>query len=260
MSDSIIDLLQMPNEMYDNQMIPGFVQGTVVENNNNKYPGMVKVSFTVWEKDKNMIEWVRLMSPYTGKDYGSYLVPEIDETVLIGFIGGSLKKPFLLGSLYPADSKLVKEQFDKKNVNKVFRTKRGTEIAINETENKDSITIQTPKESKIAIEDEKETILLSDKQGKNKIFLDLKNGEITISAEKKLILKTGNASLEIEGNQGNITVTGNKIAVNAKQTLAMEGKTSTTVKGGSLTAEGMQAATLKASGQLTVSGAMVKIN
>lgn len=260
MSDSIIDLLNTPNEMYDNQMIPGFVQGTVVENNNDKYPGMVKVSFTVWEDGKNMIEWVRLLTPYTGKDYGTYMVPEIDETVLIGFIGGSLKKPFLLGSLYPKDSKLVKKQYDKKNINKVLRTKAGTEIAINDTANKQSITIQTPKESRIVIEDEKETILLSDKEGKNKVFLDLKKGELMLCAEKKITLKTGNASLEMDGNQGNITVNGNKVAVNAKQTLAMEGKTSTTVKGGSLNAEGMQAATLKASGQLTLNGAMVKIN
>lgn len=260
MSDSIIDLLNTPNEMYDNQMIPGFVQGTVVENNNDKYPGMVKVSFTVWEDGKNMIEWVRLLTPYTGKDYGTYIVPEIDETVLVGFIGGSLKKPFLLGSLYPKDSKLVKKQYDKKNINKVLRTKAGTEIAINDTANKQSITIQTPKESRIVIEDEKETILLSDKEGKNKVFLDLKKGELMLCAEKKITLKTGNASLEMDGNQGNITVNGNKVAVNAKQTLAMEGKTSTTVKGGSLNAEGMQAATLKASGQLTLNGAMVKIN
>lgn len=260
MSDSIIDLLNTPNEMYDNQMIPGFVQGTVVENNNDKYPGMVKVSFTVWEDGKNMIEWVRLLTPYTGKDYGAYMVPEIDETVLVGFIGGSLKKPFLLGSLYPKDSKLVKKQYDKKNINKVLRTKAGTEIAINDTENKQSITIQTPKESRIVIEDEKETILLSDKEGKNKVFLDLKKGELMLCAEKKITLKTGNASLEMDGQQGNITVNGNKVAVNAKQTLAMEGKTSTTVKGGSLNAEGMQAATLKASGQLTLNGAMVKIN
>ncbi len=260
MSDSIIDLLNTPNEMYDNQMIPGFVQGTVVENNNDKYPGMVKVSFTVWEDGKNMIEWVRLLTSYTGKDYGAYMVPEIDETVLVGFIGGSLKKPFLLGSLYPKDSKLVKKQYDKKNINKVLRTKAGTEIAINDTENKQSITIQTPKESRIVIEDEKETILLSDKEGKNKVFLDLKKGELMLCAEKKITLKTGNASLEMDGQQGNITVNGSKVAVNAKQTLAMEGKTSTTVKGGSLNAEGMQAATLKASGQLTLNGAMVKIN
>lgn len=260
MSDSIIDLLQTPNEMYDNQMIPGFVQGTVVENNNKDYPGMVKVSFTIWEDGKNMIEWVRLLSPYTGKDYGSYLVPEIDETVLIGFIGGSLKRPFLLGSLYPKDSKLVKDQFDKDNKNKVLSTKGGTLIAIDDTKDKSSLTIQTPKETKVVIEDEKETILVSDKDGKNKIFLDLKKGELLLNAEKKITFKTGKASLEMDGNQGNITITGNKVAVNAKQTLAMEGKTSTTVKGGSLTAEGKQGTTLKASGQLSISGAMVKIN
>ena len=260
MSDSIIDLLQTPNEMYDNQMIPGFVQGTVVENNNDKFPGMIKVSFTVWEDGKNMIEWVRLLSPYTGKDYGTYLVPEIDETVLIGFIGGSLKKPFLLGSLYPKDSQLVKKQYDKKNINKVLRTKMGCEISINDTEQKQSITVMTPKESKIVMEDEKETILVSDKEGKNKIFLDLQKGELLLCAEKKMTLKTGNASLEMDGNQGNITVTGNKVTVEAKQTLSMEGKTSAGIKGGSLNAEGMQAATLKASGQLTLSGAVVKIN
>lgn len=260
MSDSIIDLLQTPNEMYDNQLVPGFVQGTVVENNNNKYPGMVKVSFTVWEEGKNMIEWVQLMSPYTGKDYGTYLVPEIDETVLIGFIGGSLKRPFLLGSLYPKDSQLLKNQFDKKNVNKMFRTKAGCEIAVNDTKDKESITIQTPKEAKVVIEDEKQTILLSDKQGKNKIFMDLQKGEIMICADKKITLKTGTASMEMAGDQGNITIEGNKTTVNAKQTLAMEGKTSTTVKGGSLTAQGMQAAELKAGGQLTLNGAMVKIN
>ncbi|MBQ6886971.1 MAG: hypothetical protein IJN54_05620 [Lachnospiraceae bacterium] len=260
MSDSIIDLLQMPNEMYDNQMVPGFVQGTVVENNNNKYPGMVKVSFTVWEQGKNMIEWVRLLSPYTGKDYGSYMVPEINETVLVGFIGGSLKKPFLLGSLYPKDSKFVKQQFDKKNKNKVLRTKGGTEIAIDDTNGKDSISVVTPKETKFVIEDAKETILMSDKEGKNKVFLDLKKGEIMICADKKITLKTGTASVVMTGTQGDIKIAGNKVGVNAKQTLNMEGKTSATLKGASLTAQGMQSATLKATGQTTVSGAMVKIN
>ena len=50
------------------------------------------------------------------------------------------------------------------------------------------------------------------------------------------------------------------MGVNAKQTFNMEGKTSATLKGASLTAQGMQSATLKATGQTTVSGAMVKIN
>lgn len=260
MGDSIIDLLQTPNEMYDSQIIPGFVQGTVVENNNSKYPGMVKVSFTVWEKGKNMIEWVQLMSPYTGQDYGSYLVPEIDETVLIGFIGGSLKRPVLIGSLYPKGSKLVKKQFDKKNSNKLLRTKAGSEIKIVDEKSKESISVQTPKGSKIMIDDEKESILLSDKQGKNKVFMNLKNGEIQISASKKITLKAGRSSIEMAGDQGNVSIKGNKLALNAEQSAAMEGKMSAKIKGGSMVAEGTQSATLKSAAQTVVKGAMVKIN
>ena len=105
--NGIVDLLQSENEYFDSQKVPGFVQGTVVENNNDQFKGMVKVEFTVWESGKNMCEWVRLLSPYTGKDYGTYLVPEIGEMVLVGFIGGSLKRPFLLGSLYPDRKSVV---------------------------------------------------------------------------------------------------------------------------------------------------------
>ena len=106
---------------------------------------MVKVEFTVWESGKNMCEWVRLLAPYTGKDYGTYWVPEIDETVLVGFIGGSLKRPFLLGSLYPSGASLVSENFDKKNVKKRVKTKGGVDIAISDEDGKQSITVTTPK-------------------------------------------------------------------------------------------------------------------
>ena len=41
--NSITDLLHSENEYYDNQKVPGFVQGIVVENNNADFKGMVKV-------------------------------------------------------------------------------------------------------------------------------------------------------------------------------------------------------------------------
>ena len=66
--NSITDLLHSENEYYDNQKVPGFVQGIVVENNNADFKGMVKVEFTVWEPGKNRCEWVRLLYPYAGKD------------------------------------------------------------------------------------------------------------------------------------------------------------------------------------------------
>lgn len=260
MSEAITDLLRMPNELYDSQVYGGFVQGTVVENNNSKFPGMVKVSFTVWEKGKNMIEWVQLMSPYTGKDYGTYLVPEIDETVLIGFIGGSLKRPFLLGSLYPQNAGIVKKNFDKKNANKVMVTKGGVSIAVNDAEKKQSVTVTTPKKIQVLLDDAAECITLKDKQGKNKILMDLKKGEITISADKKLVLKAGTASVELNGSQGKIALNGNKIENAAKQTITLDAKVKAQVKAGAVSLEGMQTAELKANGMTQVKGGMVKIN
>lgn len=260
MADSIVDLLQTPNEEYDSQMIPGFVQGTVVENNNSKYPGMVKVSFTVWEKGKNMIEWVRLMSPYAGAGYGTYVVPEINETVLVGFIGGSLKKPFLLGSLFPANANIVKQQFDKNNVNKYMETKGGVKIAIDDTKGKQSVTVTTPKSASVTIEDENQTIVMTDKNGKNKIVMDMKKGEISIIAAKKITLKTGQTSLELAGQGNSVKVNSNSVNVAAKQTMTLQGQTSATLKGGNLTVQGSQMAQLKASGPVMVKGAIVKLN
>ena len=154
--NSITDLLHSENEYYDNQKVPGFVQGIVVENNNADFKGMVKVEFTVWETGKNMCEWVRLLSPYAGKDYGTYLVPEIDEMVLVGFIGGSLKRPFLLGSLYPSGASVVSENFDQKNLKKHLKTKGGMDLLIQEEDGKQSITLTTPKGSVIAVDDSTE--------------------------------------------------------------------------------------------------------
>ena len=197
--NSITDLFQRENEYYDGQHAPGFVQGTVVENNNAEYKGMVKVEFTVWESGKNMCEWVRLLAPYTGKDYGTYWVPEIDETVLVGFIGGSLKRPFLLGSLYPSGASLVSENFDKKNVKKRVKTKGGVDIAISDEDGKQSITVTTPKGSTLVIDDEKQCCKLSDKEGKNGIQLDYKNGKAELLAEKTISIKAGSVELSLDG-------------------------------------------------------------
>ena len=40
--NGITDLFHSENEYYDNQRVTGFVQGTVVENNNADFKGMVQ--------------------------------------------------------------------------------------------------------------------------------------------------------------------------------------------------------------------------
>lgn len=258
--NSITDLLTGENEYYDNQKVPGFVQGVVVENNNAKFKGMVKVEFTVWESGKNMCEWVRLLSPYTGKDYGTYCVPEIDEVVLVGFIGGSLKRPFLLGSLYPATSQLVKDNFDRKNEIKRLTTKGGMDILINEESGKQKITLTTPKGSQLVIDDEKECCTISDKSANNVIQLDYKQDGIEIRAGKTLKLSAGKTQITLDGNAGNISVKGTKLALQADNEIDLNAKAALKLQGAQVQMKGQGQVNVQSSGQLALKGSITQIN
>lgn len=257
---SITDLLMGSNEYYDNQLVPGFVQGTVVENNNPDFKGMVKVEFTVWETGKNMCEWVKLISPYTGKDYGMYCIPEIDEIVLVGFIGGSLKRPFLLGSLYPSGAAIVNDNFHKENLIKHVKTKGGMDILINEEKNKQKITLTTPKGSQVLVDDENECCIISDKSAKNQIKLDYKNGGIEISSEKTIKLTAGKTELSMDGNSGNVTLKGTKIAIQADNEIGINAKAALKMQGAQVELKGQAQVNVQASGPLALKGAVTQIN
>ncbi len=258
--NSITDLLHSENEYYDNQKVPGFVQGIVVENNNADFKGMVKVEFTVWETGKNMCEWVRLLSPYAGKDYGTYLVPEIDEMVLVGFIGGSLKRPFLLGSLYPSGASVVSENFDQKNLKKHLKTKGGMDLLIQEEDGKQSITLTTPKGNVIAVDDSTESCKISDKDGKNMLSMDYKNGKITIQSEKNISLKAGSAELTMDGNAGAVSLKAKKVTVTADNEIGLKANSALKAEGAQIDVKGQAKINLQASGPVAVKGAVVQIN
>lgn len=258
--NGITDLFQKENEYFDGQRLPGFVQGVVVENNNDKFKGMVKVEFTVWESGKNMCEWVRLLSPYGGKDYGTYLVPEIDETVLVGFIGGSLKRPFLLGSLYPSGAAMVSENFDKKNQKKRLKTKGGLDLLLSEEDGKQSLTVTTPKGSTLTLDDEKESCRVADKDGKNGLTLDYKNGKVELKSEKVISIKAGSVELSLDGNGGAITLKAKKISLTADNEIAMKANSAWKAEGAQVDIKGQAKMNLQASGPVAVKGAVVQIN
>lgn len=96
---------------------PLFVQGKVTDNADKQNAGMVKVEFLSWENGKNICEWMPLLRPYAGRDYGAYLVPEVGDLVLVGFLGDDGRRPFVLGVLFPADT-----QFPKSTLTKRTRT------------------------------------------------------------------------------------------------------------------------------------------
>lgn len=156
----------------------GMVQGTVTDNAESGEPGMVKVEFTAWKSGKNVCEWIPLLRPYAGKDYGSYLVPEVGDIVLVGFIGTDFRRPVVLGSLFPATAQMKSDSFEKKNTTRRFKTKGGVDLTLSDAQGKASVEAVTPGGLRLALDDGKQLMTLADKNGQNQLSIDCQKGEV----------------------------------------------------------------------------------
>lgn len=239
---------------------PLFVQGKVTDNSDKQNAGMVKVEFLSWKSGSNICQWMPLLRPYAGAGYGLYAVPEVGDLVLVGFLGAEMRRPFVLGVLYPANAQYPGRQFTEKNTNKAFRTKGGHEVVFSEEEKKESCTVTTPGGLKAVLDDGAQAITLSDKDGKNCLKIDCKGGQVEIEAEKKIVLKTGQSTLTLESG-GKAALKAGNIDLNAQQKLAAAGAAGLDLSTkAQAKLEGTAGLTLKSTAVAQLSGAMVKIN
>ncbi len=240
--------------------VPGIITGLVKENWNKEHPGMVKVEYFLGEKGKNLTGWVPVMTPYAGKEFGFYALPEVGTEVVLAFQRGNRNCPIVLGCIWNKQSALPKETANDKNTVKKLLTKGGCEIQITEEDKKEQIRIHTPKGLELLLEDEKEMVELGDKEGKNKISLDAKNGKMTLLADKSMEFKIGgNAMLSLDGGSKTIQLKGGKITCSAEQSISMKGQTMK-LEGTSTEVKGSGTLKLEASGTAQLKGAMVQIN
>jgi type VI secretion system secreted protein VgrG len=71
----------------------------------DKY-GRVKVQFP-WDREGKKNEdsscWVRVATPWAGKQWGMIHIPRIGQEVIVDFLEGDPDQPIILGSVYNAD-------------------------------------------------------------------------------------------------------------------------------------------------------------
>lgn len=233
--------------------------GKVTENYDKDHPGMVKVDLYLREDGQGATEWVPVLMGYAGKKHGAYMLPEVGDIVVIGFLGGETGAPVVLGSLWHIGDEMPESTVEDKNNFKSLTTREGLTVTILDESGKVKVEVKTPNELTLTMDDDAKVITLKDKDGKNKLEISNQDGKVTIEAEKGIELKSGGATVTLDGNGNSVSIEATDVTAEASAGLTLKGNT-TDLKGTTTTVESTGTLDVKASGMTNVKGSMVKIN
>lgn len=203
----------------------GVAIGVVTDINDPKKQGRIKVKIVNSDSSDHETDFIGMMAPLAGTPCGSFSLPAVGDEVLVAFLRGDINCPYVLGALWNKEhmpSVKVEEQ-------------------------------KTSKQLSIKLDDQVETVVVQDKDGRDLLEIDAQNGLITVQANKKMVLKSGKSSVTLDAQTGglqiesspSINIKSQHIGIRAEASLELQA-------GGSLT--------VKCDGMATIKGAMVKIN
>ncbi|AYN04420.1 type VI secretion system Vgr family protein [Flavobacterium sp. 140616W15] len=170
-------------------------QQAIVESNTDpKNKGRIRVQM-LWQQGTSMkTAWLRVMTPDAGgpNNRGIVFIPEVGDSVMLGFRHNDPNRPFVLGSVF---NHVIGAGGGSGNNTKTIRTKSG---------------------STIAFQEDKKSITITDGAG-NSVALD-GAGNISVASSASITLTTGSSSLTLK-EDGTIDLSGNKVTINGAETL-----------------------------------------
>lgn len=159
--------------------IHGVVIGIVTDNRDPNNQGRVRVKFP-WLSDSNQTPWARIATLMSGKQRGSWFMPEVDDEVLVSFDHGDINHPYIVGYLWngvdtpPNDGITTKVRR--------LRTVSGHVLEFDDRPGQERILIQTKGGQQIELKDTPATITIQTKLG-NAITINEGPLGISIKAE-----------------------------------------------------------------------------
>ncbi|MEX1827344.1 type VI secretion system tip protein VgrG [Luteibacter sp. CQ10] len=189
--------------------------------------------------------WARPLQFHASSGFGAFFMPEVGDEVLVGYLNGDPSSPVVLGSLY-SSSRQPPYAIAAENDTKAIVTRCLHRIEFNEKDK--VITVITPGNNQVVLDDTKQSITVLDQHNNSATF---SSAGIALDSKSDIKLTaTGNVTITAKGS----------INVNATADLKVTGMNVTCEAQAAFTGKGSASAELSAAGTTTVKGAMVLIN
>lgn len=212
--------------------------------------GRVKVQFP-WQKDNEQTPWIRVINLYTGHEFGSQFIPEINNEVLIGFNGGNVERPYVMGQFYNISNSPLDDWSTANNDIKGIKTKSGNMLIFNDDEG--SITLKDKAGSSIVLD------------GNGNISISA-SGEVSISGKEEVSLQSDD-EVSLNGASEVSLESGNEVSIHAASEVSIKSDSELNAEAINLTLTGNAQATLEGTiitvdgtAMTEIKGAQVKLN
>ena len=173
-----MSLLDLVGDRSTDSKINGVVIGIVTNNKDPEGLGRIRVKFP-WLSDEDESNWARVASLMAGKERGIFILPEIDDEVLVVFEHGNINMPYIIGSLWNGKDVPPETNSDGKNDIRMMKSRSGHVIRIDDTDGNEKIEIV-------------------DKTEKNMITIDTKDNKISIMSDKDIEMSAPNGKITID--------------------------------------------------------------
>ncbi len=202
------------------RVIAGVVTGVVTNNEDPEKLGRVRVRFP-WLSNVDESWWARVAAPLAGAKRGVFLLPAVDDEVLVAFEHGDPQYPYVVGSLWSSPRPPLADHVDLQ----VMTSRSGHTIVLDDTAGAEKVTI-------------------ADKSRKNSIVITSADNTITIASDADISISCPNGTLKLAANAIELSsATGVKVEASTTFTLAAN--------------QGME---LKTAGRAVVKGATIALN
>jgi uncharacterized protein involved in type VI secretion and phage assembly len=164
--------------------------------------GRVKVQLP-WSPDGqggSYEAWARLATTMGGNNRGTWFIPDMNDEVLVIFMGGDPRQPVVVGGFWNGQDKPPQSMDGAgKNYIKTIRSRNGVQITLDDTDGQETMTLQTPAGQSVTLKDGPGSITLQDSNGNS---AKMEAAGITVTASAKVTI---NASA-VEISAGMMTV------------------------------------------------------
>src|SRR5262245_11680008 len=149
--------------------------------------------------DQDAPLWARVVAPFAGDNRGAFLMPDVDDEVLVLFMNGDPAYPLVIGGLWNGAAQSPADLGPDGNRYKVIRSKNGVRLRMDDQRGQEMLELETPGGQRITLRDGPGSVLVEDANG-NSVKLD--GSGVTVNAAATVTVQAS----RVEVSAGMVTV------------------------------------------------------